>query len=106
MAMRLYLSVCRGIAVQNACRQSTNKSIDISNWDDYRKQAVSVKAAYNVSKPLTVTGGFAYEQYKYSDTQLDGYQYAPPASPLYLTGAFKDSSYNANVVYVTAAYKF
>ena len=85
---------------------ATNSSIDISNSDDYRRQAVSVKAVYNVSKPLTVTGGYAYEQYKYSDTQLNGYQYAPPVSPLYLTGAFKDSSYNANVVYVTAAYKF
>jgi len=91
-------------ALQNASIDNpTNKSIDISNWDDYRKQAVSVKAAYNVSKPLTVTGGFAYEQYKYSDAQLDGYQYT---GPLFLSGAFKDSSYNASVVFVTAAYKF
>ncbi|MBI5098755.1 MAG: MtrB/PioB family outer membrane beta-barrel protein [Nitrospirae bacterium] len=82
---------------------ATNSSIDISNSDDYRKQAVSVKAVYNVSKPLTVTGGYAYEQYKYSDAQLDGYKYD---APLYLTGAFKDSSYNANVVFVTAVYKF
>jgi len=81
----------------------TNSSIDISNSDDYRKQAVSVKAAYKVLEPLTVTGGYAYEQYKYSDAQLDGYQYT---SPLYLSGAFKDSSYNASVVYVTTTYKF
>lgn len=85
---------------------ATNSSIDITNSDDYRKQAVSIKAVYNVSKPLTVTCGYAYEQYKYSDAQLDGYQYAPPATPLYLTGAFKDSSYNASAAFVTAAYKF
>ena len=82
---------------------ATNSSIDISNSDDYRRQAVSVKALYNVSKPLTVTAGCAYETYEYSDAQLDGYQYT---GPLYLSGAFKDSSYNASVVYVTAAYKF
>jgi MtrB/PioB family decaheme-associated outer membrane protein len=84
---------------------ATNSSIDISNSDDYRKQAVSVKALYNVSKPLTVTAGYAYETYEYSDAQLDNYN-ETSLNPLYLTGAFKDSSYNASVVFVTAAYKF
>ena len=82
---------------------ATNSNIDISNSDDYRKQAFSIKAAYKVLEPLTVTGGYVYEQYKYSDAQLDGYQYT---GPLYLSGAFKDSSYNASVVYVTTTYKF
>jgi MtrB/PioB family decaheme-associated outer membrane protein len=91
-------------ALQNASLDNpTNKSIDLSNQDDYRMQAVSVKAAYNVSKPLTVTAGYSYEQYKYSDAQLDGYQYT---GPILLTGAFKDSSYNANVMFVAATYKF
>jgi MtrB/PioB family decaheme-associated outer membrane protein len=84
----------------------TNSSIDISNSDDYRKQAVSVKAVYNVSNPLTVTAGYAYEQYKYSDAQLDNYVYTGATSSLDFTGAFKDSSYNANVVYATVTYKF
>lgn len=92
-----------GIDPDTISSGTTNSSIDISNSDDYRKQAVSVKALYNVSKPLTVTAGYAYEMYEYSDAQLDNYQYA---GPLYLSGAFKDSSYNASVVFVTAAYKF
>lgn len=85
---------------------ATNSSIDITNSDDYRRQAVSVKALYNVSKPLTVTAGYAYEKYEYSDVQLDDYDEAGLAPSLYLTGALKDTSYNASVVFVTAAYKF
>lgn len=83
----------------------TNDNIDISNWDDYKKNSFMAKAIYNVTKALSVTAGYAYERYKYSDALLDGYVYVPAtsgSSGAYLTGAYKDQSYRANVVFLSA----
>ncbi len=83
----------------------TNDNIDIANWDGYKKSAVTAKALYDFSKTLSVSAGFAYEHYKYSNAALDGYQYAFGTTS-YLTGAYKDQSYNANTVFAGATYKF
>jgi len=82
---------------------------DISNVDDYRKNSLSLKAKYNVSKNLAVTAGYAYEQYKYSDIAVDGYLYAyltTPTAVSSLTGAYSAPSYKANIVFAGVTYKF
>jgi MtrB/PioB family decaheme-associated outer membrane protein len=85
----------------------TPADIDISNWDDYRKKAFSVKAVYDVMKSISVTAGYVYEQFKLDDIQLEEYQYTPGGStPAYLTGAYKDPDYNANVVFLALTYRF
>lgn len=84
---------------------ATPSGSDISNWGDYRKKAVSLKAIYNVSKSLDLTTGYLYERYKLDDIQLDGYSYNPQTTA-YLTGAYKDQSYKANVLYLNVVYKF
>jgi hypothetical protein len=88
---------------------ATNDNIDISNSDDYRKKSFSVKAVYNVSKPLTLTLGYAYERYKYSDVHYDDFRYmlfdGGTLRAVY-TGALANSSYQANVVYLGLTYKF
>jgi opacity protein-like surface antigen len=84
----------------------TNSNIDINNWDDYRKKALSLKAIYNIMKSVTVTAGYAYEQFKLNDAQLAGYEYMVGAPDSYLTGAYKDQKYNANVLFMSLIYRF
>ena len=78
---------------------------DISNWGDYRKKVLSLRATYDIAKTLGLTAGYLYEQFKLDDDQFNGYSYNPD-STAYLTGAFKDQSYKANVMYLSLTYKF
>jgi MtrB/PioB family decaheme-associated outer membrane protein len=84
---------------------ATPAGSDISNWGDYRKKALSIKALYEVSKSINLTAGYLYEQFKLDDVQLDGYNYRP-APTVYLTGAYKDQSYKVNVLFLNLSYKF
>jgi MtrB/PioB family decaheme-associated outer membrane protein len=87
----------------------TNSTIDSSNWDDYRRSSFKVKAIYDVMKSLSVTAGYAYEKYTYSDIQTDDYQYVVRSSGFtntYLTGAYKEPDYKANVYFVGITYRF
>jgi MtrB/PioB family decaheme-associated outer membrane protein len=88
----------------------TQESVDLRNGDTYRKEGVFIKFIYSATTALSLTAGYAYESYRYTDPLFDGYQYVYPAgsaSPtIYLTGANSSPSYKANVVYFGAAYKF
>jgi MtrB/PioB family decaheme-associated outer membrane protein len=87
----------------------TQDNIDISNWDDYTLRTYTVKSTYNVTKKLSLSVAYVYEKFTYSDAQLDGYQLMPAttgSNGAFLTGAYKDQSYRANVVYVSIAYRF
>ena len=87
----------------------TNDNIDISAWDDYRLTNYIVKAIYTLNQSLNFTAGWAYEKYVYDDAQYNEYQYVPGtsgSSGAYLTGAYQNPSYRANVFFLSAAYKF
>jgi hypothetical protein len=92
---------------------ANNENVDIMNWDDYTKYALKFKAAYNLMKSLIVSAGYVYERFKYSDIQLDDYQFVnPPGGPVtgsngaYLTGYQKDQSYSAHLIFGGLTYKF
>jgi hypothetical protein len=63
-----------------------------------------------LNQSLNFTAGWAYEKYVYDDAQYNGYNYVPTSSTGstlgYLTGAYNNPSYRANVVFFSAAYKF
>lgn len=87
----------------------TNDNIDASNWDDYRKRSFKVKAIYDMMKSLTITAGYAYEKYTYNDVQTDDYQYVVSSAGFantYLSGAYKESDYKANVFFLGLTYRF
>ena len=86
----------------------TNGTIDAANWDDYRLSCFRVKAVYEAMKSVTLTAGYAYEKYTYSDVQTDDYQYISPSGfpATYLSGANKDPDYKANVYYLSLTYRF
>jgi MtrB/PioB family decaheme-associated outer membrane protein len=89
----------------------TGFPININRWDDYTKYGFKFKAVYNVTKALSVSAGYAYERFKYSDDQLNNYQFVVTPglndpSTFLLSGAYKDQSYRANIVFGGATYKF
>ena len=82
-----------------------NGTVDIGPWDDYTRQSISARLAYDIDKHLGVSVGYLYSQFRLNDGQLNGYQYVAPG-PSYLSGAYTDQSYKANVYYVRAMYRF
>jgi MtrB/PioB family decaheme-associated outer membrane protein len=91
---------------------ANNDNIDITNLDDYTKYAFKFKAAYHFTKSVIVSAGYVYERFKYNDAQLDNYLFVNPAvGPVtggnagYLTGAYKDQSYKAHVVFGGVTFK-
>lgn len=87
----------------------TNDSVDSGNWDDYTKNSLMVKAIYEATQNVTLTGGYVYEDYEYNDQFSDGYSYVWSSSATannYLTGAGMDPNYTANVFFLNAKYKF
>jgi MtrB/PioB family decaheme-associated outer membrane protein len=92
---------------------ANNSNIDISRWDDYTLYCFKIKAVYNFTKSFAASLGYAFERFKYSDAQLNNYQFVnPPGGPVagtngaYLTGAYKDQSYKANLVFGGVTYRF
>jgi MtrB/PioB family decaheme-associated outer membrane protein len=83
-------------------------NIDITRWDDYTLYSFRIKAVYNFTKSLAAMIGYAYERFWYSDAQLDNYNFAPTGgtNAAFLTGAYKDQSYRANLVFGGMTYKF
>ena len=82
-----------------------NGNIDIGPWDDYTRQNISARLVYDYNKNFGLIFGFLYSQFRLNDGQLNGYQYVAPG-PSYLSGAYTDGSYKANVYYVRAVYRF
>jgi MtrB/PioB family decaheme-associated outer membrane protein len=93
----------------NGIAGANNENIDIARWDDYTLYCFKIKTVYNFTKSLAASLGYAYERFKYSDAQLDNYEFVPAVAGTngaYLTGAFKDQSYRANLVFGGLTYKF
>jgi MtrB/PioB family decaheme-associated outer membrane protein len=78
--------------------------VDISNWDDYKLRLYKIEAIYYATKSMTVSLGYAYAGFDYSDAELDDYEFIPAEA--FLTGAYKDQSYSANIIFFRVAYNF
>jgi hypothetical protein len=93
----------------------TQDNIDWLNWDDYTKYTFMFKAAYKLKKSLTISAGYVYERFRYSDGQLDNCQFVNPAggnpatsasNGAWLTGYQKDQTYEASLIFTGITYKF
>src|SRR5208283_4774545 len=103
-----YLSAA-ALAAASPAGTRTNNNIDLGPWDDYILRSLSAKIKYTPAKPLTVVVGFAYESYTYTDASWDNYVLVPAAagtSGAFLTGAYANPNYHANVVFVSTNYRF
>ncbi len=94
-------SFTRDSAVTLAALQNIDES------DDYTRKLLQAKAIYKYTKNMAITLGYVYEKYEYSDAQYNGYTYTVASPPnTFLSGAYADASYEANVGYVTVKYGF
>jgi MtrB/PioB family decaheme-associated outer membrane protein len=87
----------------------TQDNIDLSNWDGYKLSQFLIRLSYSVTKAASVAAGYVYEKYDYNDAQYDGYQYVPAVTGTngaYLTGAYKNASYESHIGFVTLTYRF
>ena len=87
-----------------------NGNIDIGPWDDYTRQNISARLVYSYNNNFGLIFGFLYTQFRLNDGQLNNYQYAYPFNAAngnsYLSGAYTDGSYKANIYYIRAVYRF
>ncbi len=87
--------------------------IPIASYDTTSKVTLNLKGIYQYDRNWQFTGGYAYEDYRYSDDQYNGYQYVIPAGTApnffgtsYLSGAYAFPNYTANIFYLVVNYKF
>jgi hypothetical protein len=80
----------------------------IRNFDNTIRHALNLKGTYKIDKQWSLTGGYAYERYKYSDIGYDGMRYTHGAggSASYYTGQYAFQPYQADIYYVYGTYKF
>jgi MtrB/PioB family decaheme-associated outer membrane protein len=95
--------------VRSAIGVPDDLPIDIPDWDDYTKSSCALTAVYNWSEALMLRAGYVYARYNYADDQLSHYRYyvgGDGSSQGYLTGAYRDTSYNASSVFLSVVYQF
>ena len=87
--------------------------LPIDAYDNTRHTSFNLKAIYAYNKNWTLTLGYAFERWRYSDAGYNGYQYTIPfpgvannASQSYLNGYLAFINYNTNAVFLLATYKF
>ena len=87
----------------------TNENIDLNTWDDYTLRAIVAKLIYTPLKPVTMVAGYAYESFSYNDNAWNGYVLVPAVAGTngaFLTGAYANPSYHANVVFLSLNYRY
>jgi MtrB/PioB family decaheme-associated outer membrane protein len=85
--------------------------INIPAYDTFRKHTLDLRGTYGFSKNFDFNFGFAHENYKYTDAQMDNYSLTPTnfagtSNLSILSGAYAKPQYNANVVYGSLKYMF
>jgi MtrB/PioB family decaheme-associated outer membrane protein len=87
--------------------------LPIAAYDRSDKTSVNLKGIYAVDRNWSVTMGYAYEKYGYSDARYNGYTYTIPSpgvtnntSQSYLNGYNAFVPYDANIIYTVVTYRF
>ena len=86
----------------------TVPSVSIGNYDNATKVSLNLKGTYAYTKQIDLTGGYAFEKFRFSDISYDGYQYTigTGTSTAHLSGLNANPNYTANIGYVAASVKF
>ncbi len=82
---------------------------DISHSDDYDLQKLQLKLSYALRSNTEVTLGYMFEKYDGDDLQFADYEAFRADGEVfgsYLTGAYFDDDYRANIAYLMLSYNF
>jgi MtrB/PioB family decaheme-associated outer membrane protein len=97
------------LQLQEGVPTSVVRPVPITYFDDTKKTQINIKGTYDFSKSLSLTAGYAYEKYEYSDEQYNGYRYTIPSSSnqnSYLSGVYAFPQYKANIIYGFVSWRF
>ena len=88
---------------------TVTRPVPVTYFDDTKKASFTIKGVYAINPRWSVTAGYAYEKYEYSDEQYNGYRNTIPASSLqdsYLSNLYANPQYKANIVFGLVSYRF
>ena len=77
---------------------------DINDYDDTEQLTAKLDLAYDVSKSLTFSVGYAYDKYDFADAFSDGTTIFPQAVLFFLKG--NDGPYTVNIGYTRLSYRW
>jgi len=88
--------------------------LPLPNYPNVKFISLNLKGTYSFDRNWSMTGGYAYQKYKYSDDQFNGYTNTIPfpgtsaanSSQSYLDGWNANIPYNANIFYLLMTFKF
>jgi len=86
--------------------------LPLNQYPNVKMTSLNLKGVYRFDKNWSVTAGYAYQKYDYSDDQFNGYAYTgvPPTAAAnqqsYLNGWNAFQSYDANIFYVLGTFRF
>ena len=91
-----------------AATTAANYPTNIANFDNTTSHVFNLRGVYGLNKQWDLTGGFAYERYRYTDDATTGYRYTDgtTSTSAYLSGAYANPDYTARILYLMAKYKF
>jgi hypothetical protein len=97
------------LQLQEGVPTSVTRPVPVTYFDDTKKTAITVKGVYDFNPRLSLTAGYAYEKYEYSDEQYNGYRNTIPSSSLqdsYLSNLYANPQYKANIFFGLLTYRF
>jgi hypothetical protein len=102
--------------------QQTNGSVDqtafpgvvftnITAYDTFRRNTLDLRGVWSVQKNMDLNFGYAYENYRYTDAQMDHYSLTPTNAAgtgnlAILSGAYANPTYRANIFYASLKFMF
>ena len=96
-----------------ASQNNFGNPLPINDFDTSETTSLNLKGIYAINKDWSMTAGYSYEKYSYSDARFNGYQYTIPfpgvtnnTSQSYLNGYNAFTPYKANIYYLIGTYHF
>ncbi len=96
-----------------ASQNNYGNPLPLTNYPNTKITSLNMKGTYAFNKNWSMTGGYAYQKYSYSDDQFNGYVNTLPYPGVtnnpgqsYLNGWNAYTPYDANIFYLYGSYKF
>ena len=87
--------------------------VPITAYPNYNLNSLNLRGDWAFARNWTVSGGYTYQKYAYSDIQWDNFRYLAPPPPnaittttSYLSGVNAFPQYNVNIFWLIGTYRF